>query len=503
MRGKARGGFGGSGMRGGFGARGGRGGETLWGGGNAPIFVKAGELFKEGEVDIITIDKGKLDLWSFAIAMLIVVENHVHVEVAPLSDPSAPQMLDLRDDHEVQILDERLTRNGPSKLRQPPVSAENTQRSPLRGFDNPRPVDAIGFERMSIETTEEVSVIQWDQGVEEVQPSTQEETLNFYIDTQPRTAVVDETAFDNAFFLDVEPTPQTANLITPATPAYQTSQSQPLGQHKPQTSDEETILLKPRAYKQPQPIHLPQMNSQTKSTPKTAPPPRPSSPPRNIFIDPRALASSNSGRASKKAAKREKRIRNKTKRSRGDAKRRGELGSDIEWGSGEDAPGVMGVLGLSEDEDEEDMDVLRDYLEGTKLGDLRDKEDRDREEQGVERRGLGSKAEPIQVDVEEKGDESDSEAEGGVEEGGWETESGDDGGGDIKEEDMNSEEEGGDVVDSDDEDDSSELGDLRAVLNGESEDSDEEDSDDDIDKLFSGKDDWDETAWFIRNMEVS
>jgi len=34
----------------------GRGGVT-WGGGPAPLFVKAGELFKDGEVEVITFDK--------------------------------------------------------------------------------------------------------------------------------------------------------------------------------------------------------------------------------------------------------------------------------------------------------------------------------------------------------------------------------------------------------------------------------------------------------------
>jgi hypothetical protein len=31
---------------------------VFWGGGAAPIFVKAGELFKDGEVDILKVDKG-------------------------------------------------------------------------------------------------------------------------------------------------------------------------------------------------------------------------------------------------------------------------------------------------------------------------------------------------------------------------------------------------------------------------------------------------------------
>lgn len=36
-------------------------GEVIWGGRKgAPMFVKAGELFKDGEVDVITMDEGEL-----------------------------------------------------------------------------------------------------------------------------------------------------------------------------------------------------------------------------------------------------------------------------------------------------------------------------------------------------------------------------------------------------------------------------------------------------------
>ena len=35
---------------------------VMCGGGAAPLFVKAGELFKDGEVDIISIDKGEFPL---------------------------------------------------------------------------------------------------------------------------------------------------------------------------------------------------------------------------------------------------------------------------------------------------------------------------------------------------------------------------------------------------------------------------------------------------------
>ena len=32
-------------------------GTTIWGGGDAPLFVKAGDLFKDGTVEVITLDR--------------------------------------------------------------------------------------------------------------------------------------------------------------------------------------------------------------------------------------------------------------------------------------------------------------------------------------------------------------------------------------------------------------------------------------------------------------
>ncbi|KAL1410593.1 squalene synthetase-like protein [Vanrija albida] len=61
-------------------------GATLWGGHGAPLFVKAGELFRDGEVDVVRRDGDTL-----------------RVETYPLSDPSAPQMLRLADELEVEL----------------------------------------------------------------------------------------------------------------------------------------------------------------------------------------------------------------------------------------------------------------------------------------------------------------------------------------------------------------------------------------------------------------
>lgn len=33
---------------------------SRWGGGLAPLFIKAGELFKDGEVDVITQEEGEI-----------------------------------------------------------------------------------------------------------------------------------------------------------------------------------------------------------------------------------------------------------------------------------------------------------------------------------------------------------------------------------------------------------------------------------------------------------
>ena len=40
------------------------GGSVIWGGGRAPLFVKASELFKDGEGDVITIDRGMCEVFA-------------------------------------------------------------------------------------------------------------------------------------------------------------------------------------------------------------------------------------------------------------------------------------------------------------------------------------------------------------------------------------------------------------------------------------------------------
>lgn len=43
-----------------------RSGEVIWGGGAAPLFVKAGELFKDGEVDDPSLHRGTPNIASYA-----------------------------------------------------------------------------------------------------------------------------------------------------------------------------------------------------------------------------------------------------------------------------------------------------------------------------------------------------------------------------------------------------------------------------------------------------
>lgn len=254
-------------------------------------------------------------------------------------------------------------------------------------------------------------------------------------------------------------------------------------------------------------------------------------------------------KATKRQLKREKRQRQKAARAqRGPAPRRTKAqaidDSDIEWGSDGPPPGVLAVMGgqvagsdmdMEGDGVDEDGAVLRDYMAGTLLAQLNDEGESDMDED-----------EQLAVLLSLTGDTTDGANETGA--------------ADIRDLDSGEEEnpdvelKSGKPSDSEeDEDDgsSSELGDLIAALDEDSSeadededdeeargeahrglgskatrgsranpitvvsdsDSDSDDSDEDDDKedesdedeverMFQGKDNWDETAWFLQSVEV-
>ena len=293
-----------------------------------------------------------------------------------------------------------------------------------------------------------------------------------------------EESADSLFFVDTDPIADVADQ--PAV-VYETFSGAPLGEPvvRAPSPEEEKIVFKRRSYAQPEPIALDiasvAMEGSSASAETSAPVP--------------ALPTSLS-RRQKKALKKEKRTRNKSKGKKAakNLKNRRRLqayeGSDLDWGS--DGPPARMLdtedAELDSDDSDVDEDVLRDYLAGT----LRGKQNAS---------GEGEEGE------EEDSDEDDSDMAEDI------TRAYDDAavGGDEQFE-LNSDEEenpdveaesGDDSEDSEDEDDdeSSDLGEIHfTATRMELEEDSDEDSDDD---MFNAKDSWNETEWFIRNMEVS
>ncbi|WWD17876.1 hypothetical protein CI109_102320 [Kwoniella shandongensis] len=430
-------------------------GDVMWGGGMAPIFVKAGELFKEGEADVITM-----------------TEDHVvHVETYPMNDPSAPQMNDLRDDTEIDIIQAR-SRESTSPESEDSEMQEDVdvslddvgQGEPAQGVVEVTEIaEQLTMETMAPPEDEEEVMLEKEElpefQHEEMEQEEDEEVPVFYVDTEPTPDKQSAFAQDAPlFFIDTDPNP----YDDPSIPVYETLDSLPLGTQRP-TSDDEQIVFVPKTYKQPKPIAVsvaqpPPVAEDTRAAPAEIT--------SRAFVNPRALS-----RAEKKAAKREKRRNRGTRKAN---KRRPREDSDIEWGSDGSVPAVLGVDGVDEDEDggEEDIRILRDYMEGTMLN-----QKTEAEEQGEE---TGS-------DEEDEEEEDDVEAmrlfgEGikGLREDGTEI---------IEEGDWSD--------DSDASSSSSVLGQLEGIIG----DDDDEDSDEEDDP-FTGAKQWkDDAQWFIEAME--
>ncbi|WWC66293.1 uncharacterized protein I206_100194 [Kwoniella pini CBS 10737] len=485
---------------------------VTWGGrGKAPLFVKAGELFKEGEADVITMDE----------------DNKLHVEAYPMSNPSAPQMTNLQDETEIDIVDQpsplTVSSASPSASEQELIITAaggdvlldeetylddtleellGTGRS-IAGVDE-LPDQGSMFQADSIaivETAEAAEIFEESthgdvniqeqvfQTAETAAPEAQDVTEMIQLDEIGHTSDGCEVPL---FFVDTDPD---TNGFSSA-PTYQTVGSLPLGQQTPIVSDsnEEQILFKPKTYKKPEPIFV---NIGSSSPPKkktSAPDP----PPTRGFVNPRALS-----RSEKKAAKREKRRgRGKKSHMKKQAKAPRE-DSDIEWGSDGppvnilDVEGGESVLELDEDED---IKLLRDYMQGTMLNAKTEQAEREAE------LGQATMVEDRSDDEDEDAEEVDIEAmkrfgQGikGLTEGGQEIVEDD-------EDEWASSDELPDEMNGQTEDDeetsdgSSVLGEID--IEGMMVDSDDED-DEDIDALFAGKaNQWhNDQDWFINAME--
>lgn len=382
-------------------------------------------------------------------------------------------MTDLRDDTEVEVFD-------------------------VDGIDPEQMIDELVRASQEGEEITEEDNISEDEQLEEPEaehllPASElEDEVDTFHVGEGNEETISSSAHDEIplFYVDTDPMPVAESSLA----SHNSVPSVPLGTSASQHSEEETIVFKPRVYRQPEPIFIPLPLI------SPAPVPEPASFTTHFasiaaYVDPRALT-----RREKKAGKRDKRGRKK----RGGRQRRVIIeGSDIGWGSDEPPGEILGVEGIDDGDGEEgsgnegdDVEVLRDYLEGTLLNAKAEMEDDEREESeedseveremekelekrfGGEAHGGESAGEKMEegkgVDEENEADEERGEKGDGEDEGDWESSSGSG--------------------------ESSDLGEIKAALQVPVSQSDK-DEDEEVD-LFAGKDSWDETDWFIRNMEV-
>jgi hypothetical protein len=320
----------------------------------------------------------------------------------------------------------------------------------------------------------------------------------FFVDTAPEPALVEE---ESLFYVDTQPGQASSST---SKPIYNASNQQALGHREEVVSSDEEIVFAPKTYKQPQPIQIDMAQASgsrkprpiaTKSIVERSPPP-----------------SAKVSRAQKKAAKKEKKKGGGKKAKK--LRRQPELrmdGSDIEWGS-DGPPGgdMLAAAGLDGSDGEDDVAILRDYLEGTILNAKTGSADEMDNDQGMESDEVD---EAIDLEMMKR-------FGAGVrqwnENGSAGSISGEDSAGSASEEDEDDDDdshvgegegESEDVSDSDS-DEGIDVDGLEAEME---EDIDRQlalalakgEEDSDIEELFTGKSGWGEEDWFLQSMAVS
>ncbi|CAK9779423.1 hypothetical protein CC85DRAFT_289648 [Cutaneotrichosporon oleaginosum] len=323
-------------------------GVVTWGGGGAPLFVKAGELFRDGEVDVVKCDGD-----------IFVVEHY------PLSDPSAPQMHHLDDDVEVDIQD-------PANRAQA-LAAISAHRHETHEHDDDV-VDDDEIERVLSEhldtlvvedshaiITERTAIfVEEEEVITSYSPSAPVSALelaplHIAVDSSEDNdiqALADEALFEvdttGTIGLDVVAddalfTVDTTGDVEPSASILYDIPLQSAAPVAPRLSiDEETIIFKPRVIEDPV------------ASSSRAPPQASDFELTRVGVDPRVVMS----RKERKKAKREKRARNKRQRRKlgggnGDLHIASE-GSDLDWGS--DGPPKMLSLSAGDPVGDEELD---------------------------------------------------------------------------------------------------------------------------------------------------
>ncbi|BEI93595.1 uncharacterized protein CcaverHIS019_0600540 [Cutaneotrichosporon cavernicola] len=337
------------------------GGVVTWGGGGAPLFVKAGELFRDGEVDVVKRDGD-----------VFVVEHY------PLSDPSAPQMHDLHDDVEVDIADlatrdqvlgvvaahrHETTEHDDDVADDEEIERVLSDHIQMLVVDD---LHAVVAETAIIVEDEEVVAYSPSAPVgvlgpvsnplpvsssedDDVQAMTDDDL--FAVDTAG-TSGLSEMADDDLFAVDTAGAASTVSILYDAP-----TQPPPAPKAPPKpTIDEETIIFQPRIIEDPI------------ASSSQAPLPTTNFELTRVNIDSRVL-----NRKERKKAKREKRSRNKrARRQNGGGNGDFHLasdGSDLDWGS-DGPPKILSVDAgdpVGDEELDPDLDdaTLARYLAGT------------------------------------------------------------------------------------------------------------------------------------------
>ena len=334
----------------------------------------------------------------------------------------------------------------------------------------------------------EVDMVDEEDRLEEAKDTEEEPTEEpgenyddpFFIDVE-RSHAETVTTEDALFFVDTDPV---TTVIEETVITYDTTHpSITLGHGRSPSPEAEEILFKPRQYAKPQPIsvNVPAPAKPTKKKVSESPRQAP---------EPASIVPSSLNRRQKKALKREKRTRNKGKAREKNRKRlQAYEGSDIEWGSDGPPTQILDVEGIDISDSDFDEAILRDYLDGTKRGVLA---------QDVGGENTDGEDE-IDSDLEEEISKAfDAAALGADEE--FELSSGEEDNPDIEATSTEEDDEAGEGSDDEDDAESSELGEGQFQWGQAMEDSDEDEDDDD---MFKGHDDWNDTDWFIKNLEVS
>jgi len=448
---------------------------------------------------------------------VLIKDEEITIETVPLSDPSAPQMTNLEDDTEIEIMNVENTedQSEPAETAQQhdaisltsEVEASHTSPTPLQvdiDMSEEEPSiqpdvsvsapDAI-ISPVAAEPTEIIQVAEVQIELPEVPlpPSVQaaEEELDslFFVDTAP--ALVEE----DPFYVDVQPGQASS---PPSKPKYHTSSRQALGHREAGASSDEEIVFVSKSYGQPQPIQvdMPKASGSRPSRPlvpetkrsAAAPPPKIS-------------------RSQKKATKKEKKKSGKKSKR---AKRQAEFvdGSDIEWGSDGPPRGaqILGIEGVEESDgdDDDDVAVLRDYLEGTLLNAKTGSSDEMDDDQEMDDDEVDD---AIEIDMMKRFGASVSQWNDDASTGSMSCDD------DSEDDDSHMGEMEGEST-SDSDDDSEDGIDVDALeLDAKAEEDidrqlalalEKGEEDSDIEELFTGKSGWaDETDWFLQSMTVS